>query len=243
METLMRSAEDKDYIVNNLIDPFSIEGFLSTDEIKELIEIFNSTSNPVVKNTNTVSLSVKFYDQNLPQVLKLVLSKIKDALGDCEVFDALFFKAVYPHIVHNDDNYDFPLLHRAVTLPLEIEYNDFGSEMPALCFFDQYYLDGPAKFFNGYTEVIESFYNKPVYEYSSVLNKKDSGVSKEDISKYFTHLDPKWLDGLTIKSVLPWIPGNAIVFDCARLHAASDFRKQGIKSKLGLSIFTQKKKK
>ena len=242
METAMRSMEDKDYIASNLIDPFSIEGFLTIEEINGLIEIFNSTSNPVIKNTNTIALSVKFYDQNSPQLLKLVLDKIKDALGDCEVFDALFFKAVYPHIVHNDDNYDFPLLYRAVTLPLEITYNDSREEIPSLCFFDQYYLDGPAKFFNGHTDRIESFYNKPVYEYSNVLNKQNTGVSKEDISKYFTHLDPKWLDGLTIKSVLPWIPGNAIVFDCARLHAASDFRQLGVKSKLGLSIFTRKKK-
>ena len=238
----MRSIVDKEYIVNNLIEPFSIDGFLSNDEINELVNFFNSTSNPVVKNTNTVAVSINFYDQNLPQILKLVLSKIKDALGDCEVFDALFFKAVYPHIVHNDDNYDFPLLHRAVTLPLEITYNDSGSGIPSLCFFDQYYLDGPAKFFNGHTDVIESFYNKPVYEYSGVLNKKDNGISKDNISKYFTHLNSQWLDGLTLKSVMPWIPGNAIIFDCARLHAASDFRQLGITSKLGLSIFTKKKK-
>ena len=74
------------------------------------------------------------------------------------------------------------------------------------------------------------------------MNKKSSIIPLDIQSKYFTHLDPKWLEGLTLHSVLPWIPGNVVVFDCARLHAASDFRQQGIKSKLGLSIFTQRKK-
>lgn len=238
----MRSDEDKEIITKNLIDPFSIEGFLSREEIDELISVFNSSPDTITKNTKTVSVSVKFYNSSTPTVLKRVIEKLEDHIGPFEVFDSLFFKAVYPHIVHNDDNFNFPLLHKAVTLPLQLEYEDITSQCPSLCFFDQYYLNGPAKFFNGHEGEITSFYNTPIYEYSNVLNKKLDGISNDLQSKYFTHLDPKWLEGLTVHSIIPWVPGNAIVFDCARLHAASDFRKLGIKSKLGLSIFTQKKK-
>ena len=50
---------------------------------------------------------------------------------------------------------------------------------------------------------------------------------------------PNWLSGLTFWGTLDWRPGNALIFDSTRLHCASDFRQQGIKSKLGISIFTK----
>jgi hypothetical protein len=58
---------------------------------------------------------------------------------------------------------------------------------------------------------------------------------------YLTHLKYKWLEGLTLWGTIKWKPGTAIIFDSVRLHCASDFRKLGIKSKLGISIFTRKK--
>ena len=59
--------------------------------------------------------------------------------------------------------------------------------------------------------------------------------------KYLTHLKDKWLEGLSFNSAHNWTPGNAIVFDCCRLHCASDFTKHQIKNKLGISIFTKYK--
>lgn len=236
----MRSDEDKKYITDNLIDPFSIEGFLSADEVNELTDIFDRSNDMVVKNTKTVSVKVDFYNTAPPQIFKTIIERLEAELGPFEVFSSLFFKAVYPHVIHNDDNYDCPLLHRAITLPLRIESP--SEQYPSLCFFDQYYLDGPAKFFKGHSATIDSYYNEPVYEYSKVLNKQPNGITEVDVLKYFSHLDPKWLEELSLKSVIPWVPGNALVFDCARLHAASDFRKLGITSKLGLSIFTKVKK-
>ena len=38
----------------------------------------------------------------------------------------------------------------------------------------------------------------------------------------------------------PWQLGSAIVFDSLKLHASTDFRKKGIESKLGLSLFFEK---
>lgn len=116
--------------------------------------------------------------------------------------------------------------------------NKEDRSFPYLCFFDQIYLEGPSKFFNGSSN-IPTYYNLQVYEYSKVLNLSSSIIDKGIIQKFFTHLRPKWLEGLSFKSAELWKPGNAIIFDCVRLHCASDFRTQGIKSKLGLSIFTK----
>ena len=111
--------------------------------------------------------------------------------------------------------------------------------MPYLCFFDQVYLDGPSKFFNG-EKNIETHYNTCVYDYKDVLGKNKDGIEEHIKEKYLTHLKQEWLEGLSFNSAHKWRPGNAIVFDCCRLHCASDFRKN-VKNKLGISIFTKLK--
>jgi hypothetical protein len=113
------------------------------------------------------------------------------------------------------------------------EYQAF----PSLCFFDQFYFHGPAKFFKGDVD-IPTYYNKPVYDYKDINGLVNTPFVDND--NHFTHLKSKWLEGLSLHSVLDWVPGNALVFDSVRLHCASDFRKLGIKSKLGISIFTKK---
>ena len=103
--------------------------------------------------------------------------------------------------------------------------------------FDQYYLDGPAKFFRGDKD-IPTYYNKQIYEYSAVENLIDQPFPEDIRLRYFTHLRKPWLQGLSLRSVHKWSPGSAIIFDAVRLHSASDFRRLGIESKLGISIFT-----
>ena len=111
--------------------------------------------------------------------------------------------------------------------------------LPSLCFFNQCYYHGPSKFFNGDTDV-PTYYNKQIYEYSEV-----EGVTNKDFDfnlyhDLFTHLKYKWLTGLSLQSTLEWKPTSILIFDSVRLHCASDFRKLGITSKLGISLFTRK---
>jgi hypothetical protein len=147
-----------------------------------------------------------------------------------------FFWTNYPHIVHNDDTFELPdTVYKGINLPLEFEGTT--DIYPKLCFFDQYYFHGPAKFFNG-SKNIPTHYNKQVYEYTDV-----SGIVVEpfqDNDRLFTHLNPKWLEGLSLQTSLDWIPGRALIFDSVQLHCASDFRNLSIRSKLGISIFTKR---
>jgi len=168
---------------------------------------------------------------------KQIFSRIKSIIGECEVYAAFLFYVEIPHIIHNDDAYNYPLIHKGIAIPLQINYESEDTGYPSLCFFDQYYLEGPSKFFQG-SKDIPTFYNKCVYDYTDVRDKSNQKINPVIKAKYFTHLKDQWLEGLSFKSAQSWIPGNAIFFDCARLHAASDFKTQGIKSKLGLSIFT-----
>lgn len=235
----MRTTEQITSIKSRITDPFEITDLLTASELLHLINLFEMNkqdiSSPVVyKNTGPITLDIKPYLEDA--VVSKVIDNITQRIGSFEITAGFFFSTDYPHIIHNDDTFELPDgVYKAITIPLQIE----GNRIPKLCFFDQFYFHGPAKFFNG-EENIPTYYNKQVYEYSQVDGIVTNMFFDESTRcSYLTHLKPKWLNGLTFWGTLDWKPGNALVFDSTRLHCASDFRQQGIKNKLGISIFTK----
>ena len=237
--TATRRQEDKDKIIANLSDPYSVEDFLSSDDVSELISINEYKTNRTHKITGPTTTKIEDEDWAGLDIFKKISIRLKEQIGDHKIFGSFYFYVEKPHIIHNDDLYEFPLIYKASTLPLKITYNDpENTTIPSLCFFDQYYLDGPSKFFKGGIDFPE-YYNKHVEEYSKVYGTTETPFDPVIKEKYFSHLKDKWLEGLSFKTALPWKPGNALIFDCARLHAASNFLQNGIKSKLGLALFTK----
>lgn len=240
----MRTSAQIESIKSKITDPFSIDKFLKYEEVENLIEIFDSANlnhsespykGKIKKNTGPVTLNLSDYYQN-PIILD-ILKRIEHFIGPYEITAAFFFKTDYPHIIHNDDTFELPEeVYKAVTIPLKV-YGENILKFPKLCFFEQFYFHGPAKFFKG-SENIPTYYNKQIYEYSNIDGLKSEKF--HDTDNYFTHLNPRWLEGLSLHSCIDWTPGSAIVFDSVRLHCASDFRSLGIKEKLGLSLFTKK---
>jgi len=231
----MRNKDSINKIKARISDPYAIENFLSKEDVDHLISLYSeeqdNTNSPVVyKNTGPVTLDLKNYITDL--VITKILEKLKLAIGSFEITAAFFFYTETPHIIHNDDTFELPDVYKAITIPLHID----GTAIPKLCFFDQFYFQGPAKFFNSGKD-IPTYYNKQVYDYTDVDNIIDQPFI--DKHQYFTHLKPHWLQGLSLHSAIDWIPTQAIIFDSVRLHCASDFTQQGIKSKLGISIFTK----
>jgi hypothetical protein len=238
----MRTTDQVNFIKSRISNPYSLNNFLSKDEIVCLIDTFESASeinSPystiVKKNTGPTTLDLFLYKDN--NLVKSILKKVKEELKDIEITAAFFFKTDYPHIIHNDDTFELPEgVYKGITLPLKLYGNYF--DYPKLCFFDQFYFHGPAKFFNGSTD-IPTYYNKQIYDYKDVDNLTDREIPDELYKTYFTHLRKSWLKGLSFHSCLDWTPGNALIFDSTRLHCASDFRKLGVTEKLGISIFTK----
>jgi hypothetical protein len=229
----MRSAADKEFLISRFTDTIYVEQFLHREEISYLIELFNKSENKIYKNTGPITCNSIMSDP----MLEIIAERLRPLIGNFKIYSAAYFNVKTPHIIHNDDEKSFPLTYKAITLPLKLDYTRETSELPNLCIFDQYYLEGPSKFFNG-DDNIPTYYNQQVYEYSKVENKSTSDINQHQFRKYLTHLKPKWLNGLSINSMHPWQPGSAIIFDALKLHCASDFRKIGISSKLGISIFT-----
>jgi len=229
---LTRTQEDKDFILERLEETYYIENFIDKKDIEELCNMFYNKSNKVHKNTGPITAAIKDYNID---VLKKIENKIYKLYPDSEIYHGMFFYVERPHIIHNDDNREkWPKIYKAFNIPLEYE----GEEEPHLCFFDQVYLEGPSKFFKGEQDV-ETHYNTIVNDYKDVLGKTDEPFDSIMKEKYLTHLKDQWLEGLSFNSAHNWTPGNAIVFDCCRLHCASDFTKIGVKNKLGISIFTK----
>jgi hypothetical protein len=239
----MRSQEEINRIKSRFSEPYTIYGFLSDEEVKYLISIFrnnnqdkiNGYEGKIKKNTGPITLGLEpFLDD---PVIRKIFEKLKDHIGDFELNAGFFFETDYPHIIHNDDTFDLKDVYKGITIPLSLEGT--FEEYPKLCFFDQCYFQGPAKFFAG-DKNIPTYYNKQLYEYSEVDGITDTQFDKRIYDKLFTHLRYKWLSNLSLKTVLEWKPTTALVFDSVRLHCASDFRRLGITSKLGISIFTRK---
>jgi len=227
----MRTQEQINIIKQHFSDPYSVEHFVSADDIAELISIYDCCDK-IVKNTGPVTVDINTLLDK--PVFQRLLAAIQTEIGPFEFTAGLFFKTDYPHVIHNDDTFELPnTVYKAITIPLAVE----GTGIPKLCFFDQCYFHGPAKFFNG-DKNIPTYYNQQVYDYSNVDGTVESQFV--DQNQYFTHLKSNWLQGLSLHSAIDWIPTQAIIFDSVRLHCASDFRSLGIKGKLGLSIFTKR---
>jgi hypothetical protein len=234
----MRSQKDIALIKSRITDPYSITDFLSPADVNHLIELFEQQEvepNKVYKNTGPVTLDIKPYLED--PVVSKVIDKLVKEIGPFEITAGFFFTTNYPHIIHNDDTFELPAdVYKGITIPLK----SYGSnKIPKLCFFDQFYFHGPAKFFYGDKD-IPTYYNKQVYDYTEVDNVTDSMLIDESTRvTYLTHLKPVWLKGLTLWGTLDWRPSSALIFDSVRLHCASDFRQQNITHKLGISIFTK----
>lgn len=235
----MRNSKIIENIKKNFSDPYVVKNFINDQDLNYLISLFETSSDInkpyVYKNTGPVTLDLKHFDND--KVVNDIYNRLRIQIGPFIITSGFFFQTNYPHILHNDDTYELPdNVYKGITLPLHLE--NFTGLYPKLCFFDQFYFHGPAKFFKG-DSGIPTYYNKQIYEYSNVDGLVDN--FSIDQNHYFTHLKPQWLEGLSLHSTLDWIPGDALIFDSVRLHCASDFRNLGIQAKLGISIFTLKK--
>jgi hypothetical protein len=233
----MRTITQINNIKKRISDPYEVKNFLTNDQIIHLINLFETNlkklNSPVVyKNTGPVTLDLKPLLED--SIINKILRDLTDIIGIYEITAAFFFSTDYPHIIHNDDTFELPdNVYKGITIPLKI----YGSEnIPKLCFFDQFYFHGPAKFFKGSSN-LPTYYNKQIYDYKDVEGLVDTSI--QDTENLFTHLNRQWLEGLSVNSTLSWTPTSALIFDSVRLHCASDFSQQGISRKLGISIFTK----
>lgn len=230
---LMRTQEQIDKIKKKQSGPVSFKNLLSEVDISNLLDYYFSNSDQVIKKSTGPTVLKISPDE---AVLNRVLKKIENIVGNFDVRYAHFFDVTGPHIIHNDDTFEYPNCYKAFTIPLKIYGNSTDIN---LAVFDQYYYGGPAKFVNGEdTSGWNVHYNTFLTDYNSVEGINNKGIDAELQQKYLTHLRPSWLEGLSINAMLPWTIGNVLCFDSLALHCSTDFNAVGVERKIGLSVFT-----
>ena len=230
----MRTQEQITAIKNTQSDPKQHWDILNYGNIIDLLIHYNDSSKKVEqKSTGPKVLYVKEGEG----VIDDILDKLRQTYGDFKVRSAHYFDVEKPHIIHNDDDFDYPQCYKAFVIPLLVE----GATCDKAKFFvfDQSYYGGPAKFVNG-----EDVTGKPVHyntfltDYTDVQDQASCGLNDFEL-QHLTHLKPKWLKGLSVNKYFDWRIGSIISFDSLNLHCSSDFNKVGITRKIGLSIFTK----
>ena len=230
----MRTLDQIQAIKNTKSDPVQHWDIISYGEIIDLLIHYNDSSSKVEqKSTGPKVLYVKEGDGVIDKILK----KLRKVYGNFEVRSAHYFDVTKPHIIHNDDDFDYPQCYKAFVIPLLVE----GATCDKAKFFvfDQSYYGGPAKFVNG-----EDTTGKPVHyntfltDYNRIENTSIAGLTDFEL-QHLTHLKPKWLEGLSVNKYFDWRIGSIISFDSLDLHCSSDFNSAGITRKVGLSIFTK----
>lgn len=229
----MRTAEQIQSIKNTKSDPVQHWDMMSSDQLDKLLEFYNTSDNIEQKSTGPKVLHVYEGDG----VIDDILGRLRVMYGNFSLRSAHYFDVEKPHIIHNDDDFDYPQCYKAFVIPLYVEGNH--CDKAKFFVFDQTYYGGPAKFVNG-----EDTTGKPVHyntfltDYKDIQDTAMCGI--EDIhSQYLTHLKPNWLEGLSVNRYFPWHIGSIISFDSLNLHCASNFNAAGITRKIGLSIFTK----
>jgi len=225
----MRTQQQIEKIKKGQGDPYSINNVVDVESLYNYY-VFNE-GNVVQKNTGPKILKVDPTEDLFDSLIK----SLKKQVGDFDVRYMHYFDVTDPHIIHNDDEFEYPDCYKAFTIPLRI----YGSSDDVkLIVFDQYYYGGPAKFVNG-SDMSDYpvHYNKFLTDYNDIEQQSNVELNDAEL-EHLTHLQPSWLKGLSINKILPWSIGKALCFDSLALHCSSDFKSKGITRKIGLSIFT-----
>jgi len=227
----MRTLEQISHVKQGQGDPYSIRGIV---DVTRLYKYYILNEDRVEqKNTGPKVLNV----DPTEEVFQPLIASLKEEVGEFNIRCMHYFDVTNPHIIHNDDEFEYPNCYKAFTIPLRI----YGTSNDVkLVVFDQYYYGGPAKFVNGSDmSKYPVYYNKFLTEYNAVEEKSTAGLNDIELS-YLTHLQSNWVNGLSINKMLPWTVGEALCFDSLALHCSSDFKNTGIERKIGVSIFTTK---
>ena len=226
----MRTPEQIQKIKHNQSSPVQLLNAISNNDVLSLIDYYD-TDLIIQKNTGP---KVQYIKEGTG-VIDNILCLLRKQFGNFEVRSAHYFDVTNPHIIHNDDDVDYPNVYKAFTIPLLTE--GANCDLAKLIMFDQHYYGGPAKFMQNGPANKTEFYNKNLYIYNDVEGTSDKGISDQVLSM-LGHLQPQWLEGLSVNSLFPWTIGSIIAFDSLQLHCASNFKEHNITRKLGISIFT-----
>lgn len=204
----------------SIVEDKYIKNILTTDQIDELIKIYNSSESYLTDTMNKLTGS-----KNLASTME-ILSESDDIDLD-RIAVCHYYKHKTPYYPHTD-------FHSKEKENLVIPLKVYEGPNPYLVIFDQYYNDnGRTWTFN---KDIKFKVNKSAkcrpYDFGNDIH----GLLEEDISEnlydYLNHFPKNYWFGLS-GTPYEFKPGNGIQFDSKKIHSTS---RMYCKEKLGLTI-------
>jgi len=216
----------------SVLDPLTDEQRLS------LISCFEN-------NSQIKILPQRKFALDLEPALEIVRPIIDGVLGagTWEVAGGNFFETETGYRVHADTGKEGPgKVLQTFVFPLRQEFRDdvpVRLERNRFLVLNQTWTGDAAFFLRGET-VEPNEYNQVITDYKDVGNLDDMETMDGILLDHCPHLDIRNFAGLTVDKHWQWIPGVPMTFPRNRLHVSSAFPRNGIKRKLGLSIFTSR---
>jgi len=214
------------------------QNIISLEHIEKLlnyhyIDDSRTDSRPTVRSKHPRWNLDQWPQQPIANVLEQVLDK------EYNVEEVIFTESTICFQIHTDSGYNNKPLYKAIIIPLQC---DRGSTI----FFDNHWYKDAAKFtrsadpFEHIKDKPEQFVTKDqrITDYSEISNYNDTPFDRQFYEQYLTHVPYENLHGLTVDSIVPWVPGDAIVFDRTQLHCASNEHDH----KIGITLFTTRVK-
>jgi hypothetical protein len=197
-------------------------------------------------NSQIKMLPQRKFALDLGPALEIVKPIIDSVLGEgtWEVAGGNFFETETGYRVHADTGKEGPeKVLQTFVFPLRQELRDdipVRLERNRFLVLNQTWSGDAAFFLRGET-VEPNEYNQVITDYQDVGNLDDIETMDGILLEYCPHLDNRNFAGLTVDKHWQWTPGVPMTFPRNRLHVSSAFPRNGIRRKLGLSIFTSKK--
>jgi hypothetical protein len=196
-------------------------------------------------NSQIKILPQRKFALDLEPALEIVKPIIDGVLGEgtWEVTGGNFFETETGYRVHADTGKEGPeRVLQTFVFPLRQELRDdipVRLERNRFLVLNQTWSGDAAFFLRGET-VEPNEYNQVITDYQDVENLDDIETLDGILLDHCPHLNIKNFAGLTVDKHWQWIPGIPMTFPRNRLHVSSAFPRNGIKRKLGLSIFTSR---
>jgi hypothetical protein len=224
--------------LDSVSDPIYIENFLDAEEVAALLEEERSRPasqrglRPPVSPVTEIT-----WEAWKETEIRILGARMRELVGDFEVWGGNYFKTYAPYYPHVDTGENIKLAsYKNLLFPLAQE----GEGETHLVLFKQRYFGDNTLFYRSGKSLSPAITQSgALFDYSSIMYLEDGpAVSTELLEGVLSHLNPEDLTGFSVDRVLPWKVGACYIFDSAQIHCAGNFRKAGIKSKTGLSIFT-----
>ena len=213
---------------------------LSAEQLAQLINEFDNNQQMQTLPGRRFGLDIEGAVEIVTPIIDAVLG-----VGTWRVAGGNFFETETGYRVHADTGREGPQdVWQTFVFPLRQELREdipVRLERNRLLVLNQTW-SGDAAFFLRGEDTEPNEYNRVVRDYwaEGVGNLDDESSLDGILLDYCPHLKPSNFAGLSVDQHFQWTPGVPMTFPRNRLHVSSAFPRNGIRRKLGLSIFTSR---